>query len=179
VDYKSNKKKRVKLSHYKPWMRLGGERRYSSYSFSTLALDGGERSASCPSRALPPGKGPPVPIGQEAGWAPEPIWTQRPEEKSFASVGDQTPVTQSVVRHYTDWATLAPIKPIVQDITHNYSKRSRFSFIRDITNMTAGFADQLYYHILLCYIPNHVWPSFSENICYKGSCNNIHVTLKN
>jgi hypothetical protein len=24
---------------------------------------------------------PPVPIGQEAGWAPEPVWTQRLEEK--------------------------------------------------------------------------------------------------
>jgi hypothetical protein len=33
---------------------------------------GGEWSASRPCRALPPGKGPPVPIVQEAGWAPEP-----------------------------------------------------------------------------------------------------------
>jgi hypothetical protein len=33
-----------------------GERRYSSYSFLTSALDGGEWSASCPGRALPPGK---------------------------------------------------------------------------------------------------------------------------
>jgi hypothetical protein len=40
-----------------------GERRYSSYSFSTSALDEGEWSASRPGRALPPGKGPPVPIG--------------------------------------------------------------------------------------------------------------------
>jgi hypothetical protein len=29
----------------------------------TLILDGGEWSASRPGRALPPGKGPPVPIG--------------------------------------------------------------------------------------------------------------------
>jgi hypothetical protein len=36
---------------------------------------GGEWSASRPGRALAPGKGPPVPIGQEAGWAPEPVWT--------------------------------------------------------------------------------------------------------
>jgi hypothetical protein len=42
---------------------LGGERRYSSYSYLTSALDGGEWSASHPGRALPPGKGPPVPIG--------------------------------------------------------------------------------------------------------------------
>jgi hypothetical protein len=39
----------------------------------------------------------PVPIGHEAGWALEPVWTQRLEEKSSASVGDRTPVVQSVV----------------------------------------------------------------------------------
>jgi hypothetical protein len=60
------------------------ERRYSSYSFSTSALDGGEWSASLPGRPLAPGKGPPVPVGQEAGWAPELVWTQRLEEKSFS-----------------------------------------------------------------------------------------------
>jgi hypothetical protein len=78
-----------------------GERKYSSYSFLTSALNGGEWSASRPGRALPPGKGPPVPIGQEAGWAPEPVWTQGLEEKSSAPVGDRTLVVQSVVRHYT------------------------------------------------------------------------------
>jgi hypothetical protein len=31
---------------------LGGESRYSSYSFFTLALDGGEWSASCPTIAF-------------------------------------------------------------------------------------------------------------------------------
>jgi hypothetical protein len=59
------------------------ERRYSFYSFSTSALDGGEWSKSRPGRTLAPGKGPPVPIVQEAGWAPGPVWTQRLEEKSF------------------------------------------------------------------------------------------------
>jgi hypothetical protein len=49
-----------------------------------------------------PGKGPPVPIVQEAGWTPEPVWTQKLEEKSSASVGDRTPVVQFVVRHCTD-----------------------------------------------------------------------------
>jgi hypothetical protein len=44
-----------------------GEKRYSSYSFTTLALNGGEWSASHPLGTLPLGKGPPVPIGQEAG----------------------------------------------------------------------------------------------------------------
>jgi hypothetical protein len=53
----------------------------------------GQRQA--PAALLPPGKGPPVPIVQEAGWAPEPVWTQRPEEKSFAPAGDRTPIARS------------------------------------------------------------------------------------
>jgi hypothetical protein len=65
-----------------------GERRYSSYTHLTSALDGGEWSASRPVRALPLGKERPVAIGQDAGWAPEPVWTQILEEKSSASVGD-------------------------------------------------------------------------------------------
>jgi hypothetical protein len=52
---------------------------------------------SRPGRALAPGKGPPVPIVQEAGWAPEPVWTQRIDEKSFAPARDRTPVVQPVV----------------------------------------------------------------------------------
>jgi hypothetical protein len=31
--------------------------------------------------ALAPGKGPPVPIVQVAGWAPEPVWTQEVRRK--------------------------------------------------------------------------------------------------
>jgi hypothetical protein len=38
-----------------------------------LGTTWGEWSASRPGRALPPGKGPPVPIVQDAGWAPEPV----------------------------------------------------------------------------------------------------------
>jgi hypothetical protein len=68
---------------------------YSSYSFTTSQLDGGEWSTSRPGRALPPGKGPPVPIVQEAGWAPEPVSTQRLEEKSFASAGIWTSIARS------------------------------------------------------------------------------------
>jgi hypothetical protein len=85
-----------------------GERGYSSYSFSTSALDGGEWSESRPGRALPPGKGPPVSIVQEAGWAPEPVWTQRLEEKSFRlcrGSNPDSPVVQPVARHYTYWAS--------------------------------------------------------------------------
>jgi hypothetical protein len=93
-------KLKVKQSRYTPWRRLG-ERRCSSYSFSTAALDGGEWPASRPGRAFTPGERTPVPIVQEAGRAPEPVWTQRLDEKSFAPAGDRSPVVQPVVRHYT------------------------------------------------------------------------------
>jgi hypothetical protein len=43
--------------------------KFHDISLHYTTLDGGEWSASLPGRALPPGKGPPVPIGQEAGWA--------------------------------------------------------------------------------------------------------------
>jgi hypothetical protein len=48
----------------------------SSYSFSASALD-----VFSGQRALAQGKGPPVPIVQKTGWAPEPVWTQRLKEK--------------------------------------------------------------------------------------------------
>jgi hypothetical protein len=57
-------------------------------------------AALCPGETTTP-----VPIEQEAGWASEPVWTQRLEEKSFAPARDRTPnlpVVQSVVRHCTD-----------------------------------------------------------------------------
>jgi hypothetical protein len=61
-----------------------------------------------PAALLPPGKGPPVAILQEAGWAPEPVWTQRIEDKSFRPCRGSKldrPIIQPVARHYTDWAT--------------------------------------------------------------------------
>jgi hypothetical protein len=95
---------RYKVKVQCPATRHGGtwaERRHSSYSFLTSTLDGGEWSASRPGRNLPPGKGPPVPIVQKAGWAPEPVWTQRLEEKSSVPVGDRTPIVDRPARSQT------------------------------------------------------------------------------
>jgi hypothetical protein len=69
------------------------------------ALDGGEWSASRPVRASAPGKEPPLPTGQEAGWVPELFWTQRLEENSSClcwGANSDHPVVQSVVRYYSD-----------------------------------------------------------------------------
>jgi hypothetical protein len=53
----------------------------------------GQRHA--PATLYPRGKDPSVPIVQEAGLAPEPVWTQRLKEKSFAPVGDRTTIDRS------------------------------------------------------------------------------------
>jgi hypothetical protein len=60
---KSKKKSKSKAVPLHAMEAHGGERRYSSCSYLTSALDGDEWSASRLGRALPPGKGPPVPIG--------------------------------------------------------------------------------------------------------------------
>jgi hypothetical protein len=46
-------------------------------------------------QAPAPGKGQPVPIGQEVVRVSELVWTQRLEGKSFASAGDRSPVDRS------------------------------------------------------------------------------------
>jgi hypothetical protein len=87
-------KVKVKQSCYTPWRRLGGRGGIApTHSRLRVRWVSGQRHA--PAALLPPGKGPPVPIVQEAGWAPEPVWTQRLEEKSFAPTGDRTPIARS------------------------------------------------------------------------------------
>jgi hypothetical protein len=96
----------VKLFRCAPWWRLGGEE-----VWLLLILNLGTRwgwvVSITPRPRLIPGEGT-TGTHCTGGWVgPQ---TQRPEEKSFASVGDRTPVVKSVVRHYTDWAVPAPYK---------------------------------------------------------------------
>jgi hypothetical protein len=89
---------------------LRGERRYSFYSFLTSALDGGEWSVSRPGRALPRGKDPRYPLYRTEG-GPQSRSGHRGYRKILCPCRGSNPdrtVIQSVVRHYTDWATPAP-----------------------------------------------------------------------
>jgi hypothetical protein len=90
-------KKKAKQSHYMPWWHLW-ERRYSSNSFLTSALDGGEWSASLPGHALPWGKDPRHPFYRSLGGPQSRSGHRGYREKFFADL----PVVQSVVRHYAD-----------------------------------------------------------------------------
>ena len=67
----------------------------------TTALEGGEESASHPGRSLPREKDP-VPIVQEAGWAPGPMWTGA--ENLAPPPGFDTRTVQPVASRYTGWA---------------------------------------------------------------------------
>ena len=53
----------------------------------TAALEGGEWSAARPGRTLPPGKDP-VPILQEAGWAPRPFCSGENSRPNRDSIPD-------------------------------------------------------------------------------------------
>jgi hypothetical protein len=86
---------KAKQSRYTPcgdW----GERRYSSYSFTASAQDGGEWSTSRPCCAFTPGERTPGThctggwVGPRAG-----LDTERIKEKSFAPAGDRTPIARS------------------------------------------------------------------------------------
>jgi hypothetical protein len=83
-------------------MVLGGERKYSSYSFLTSALDGGEWSASRLGRTLLRGKDPGTHctggwVGPRAGLDKEAIGKILCPCRGS---NPDRPVVQSVVRHY-------------------------------------------------------------------------------
>ena len=66
----------------------------------TMALEGGEGSASRSGRSLP--REGPILIVQEAGWAPWPVWTGA---ENLASTGIRTRTVQAITSRYTDYAT--------------------------------------------------------------------------
>ena len=63
----------------------------------TVALEGGEWSAAHPGHTLPPGKDL-VPILQEAGWAPKPVWMGA---ENLIPTGIRSRTAQPVVSRYT------------------------------------------------------------------------------
>jgi len=63
----------------------------------TAVLEGGEWSAAHPGRTLPRGKDP-VPILQEAGWAPGLVWMGRKSHPHRNSIPDLPARSQSLYR---------------------------------------------------------------------------------
>ena len=63
--------------------------------------------------ASTPGKDP-VPIVQEAGWAPGPVW----RAENLVPIGIWSRTVQLVASRYTDWAT-GPTIRVSYNIIHN------------------------------------------------------------
>jgi hypothetical protein len=59
---------------------------------------------------LPPGKETPVPIAQEAGWAPDPVWKtwRRENPWPYRNSNSDLSVVQPVTSRYTDYAIPTP-----------------------------------------------------------------------
>jgi hypothetical protein len=74
---------KAKQSCYTPRRRLGGEE-IDLLLIPDLGTRWGWVVSVTPQPRFAPGKGHRVPIVQEAGWASEPVWTQRLEEKCFS-----------------------------------------------------------------------------------------------
>ena len=66
--------------------------------FLNLGTRRGCMVSDTPRPPLPPGKDP-VPILQEAGWAPEPVWIGA---ENLASTGFDRRTVQSIASRYTD-----------------------------------------------------------------------------
>jgi hypothetical protein len=100
---------KVKQTHY-THMEAQGERRYSSYSFTTSALDGVSGQRHAPSTLYPRGR-PTAPIEQEAGWARAGLDAEARGNPLCLCRGSNLdhPVAQSIIRHCTDWATPVPV----------------------------------------------------------------------
>jgi hypothetical protein len=57
---------------------------------------------------LPPGKKPPVPIGQKAGWKPEPVWMRWWREEFPVRVSTGAPDYPARILALYRWATPVP-----------------------------------------------------------------------
>ena len=103
----------------------------------TAALEGGERSAAYPGRTLPPGKNP-VPILQEDGWAPGPVWMVRKSRSHRDLIPDRPAHSQSLYRlsypAHTDVNTLRKFVLTINlaensDMLHLYSWQDFYKVI--------------------------------------------------
>jgi hypothetical protein len=119
---------------------------------------------SWPGHAFSPRERTPGTHCTEAGWAPESVWTQRIEEKSLhlcqGSNFDHL-VIQSVVRHYTDLATSALTKHVMQYLYKAY-KYNYEPFL--LTKLTEPMRQ------VLISLPRSGMVSASTSCCVLRSC---------
>ena len=122
------------------------------------ALEGSEWSAARPGSTLLPGKDP-VPIVQEAGWTPGPVWTggkSRPP-------GSDPRTVQSAVSRYTDWATRPT--PGKRGLTQIYKEGIRSAFIMLETERTKFSSTEIVYPWIMA-LGSNVLMGMLGNVCH-------------
>jgi len=91
----------------------------------TAALEGGEWSAARPGRTLPPGKDP-IPILQEAGRAPGPVWTGGKSHPHRDSIPDRPARGRSLYRlSYRAHSVLCRLINSSNEVGTNFADRRR------------------------------------------------------
>jgi hypothetical protein len=132
-------------------MGVSGQRRVSAVLYPRYPLD--------------------VRLGGSQSWSGHGL-----EEKSFASVGDQTPVVQSVVGNYTDWATPAPRFKIVRNLFVLWTHAAG-SDVDDFWRWPTWFESWLGDTIALC----GVSPSFRQMsvdlLCHKVVMSSVYPCM--
>jgi hypothetical protein len=113
--------KKVKFSRYRPRWPRG----WVALPFLDRGIRRGRVVNSTPQPLFTPGKDP-VPIVQEAGWAPGPVWTA----ENLAPPGFDPRTVQPVVSRYTDWATWPTIFSVCQVI---YASKLYIHFLSPIS----------------------------------------------
>ena len=122
---------------------------YSSTLPSTSALDGSGWSTPRPGRFTP--RKDPVPIVQEAGWAPGTVWTGA-ENLTPPEFDPQT--VQSVASRYTDELS----RPLI--FQHDESIRIHFNFYcftQNIYNSVLGCSILSFQRISMYKTQNGIW----------------------
>ena len=136
-----------------------------SRGIDQLFLDHGSRrgwGASVTPRPLFNPRKDPVPIIQEAGWAPEPVWTGA---ENLAPIGIRFRTVQPVASRYTDYATPPTSGGVDNSKFREYSKIVRIAVAqwlrRCATNrkvagsIQTGFTGIFHWHKIL---PIALWP---------------------
>ena len=121
-------------------MRPRGRVEVYLYSSMTAALEGGEWSAARPGRTLPPGKDP-VPILQEAGWAPGPVWTGGKSRPHRDSIPDRLARSSVAIATELPGPELLPSARIKNKCSHTSISSTR---LRDVE------MEKLYNFLLIC-----------------------------
>jgi hypothetical protein len=132
-----------------PWRRTGEWMYRSTFSWPRHQMEvSGQLHVPA---ALPPGKEPLVPTGQEVGWTPEPVWMiwRRGNSWPYQDLNSDPSVVQPIASHYTNYATPAPVWILTASLS-NQPKRSsptmnlNFLSYRKLNGATA------YYHAIIC-----------------------------